>query len=803
MNRFLKRLLLSVFVLLLVILAGGGLWLYTRARASLPVLDGAISVPGLAAPVEIRRDVRGVPHIRAQSLADALFAQGYVTAQDRLWQMDLSRRNAEGELSEVFGARTLRLDVEDRELGLPRVAAGGLAELSPREHTLLDAYARGVNAFMESHRGRLPVEFRLLRYQPQPWREIDSIAVALNLATNLSHTWTTDLMREHVAAKLGKDLVGDVFPDHSKFDVPVAEVPPSPPAGAKISSADRLFDVIDSGDCRLSMGDCRLSQSNIDNLQSAMAGLGSNNWVVNGTHTQSGKPLLANDPHLSHSIPSIWYMVHLQAPGLNVTGVSLPGLPLVIIGHNERIAWGATNTGPDVQDLYIESFNPRDPKKYRHNGEWVDAEVRDETIKVRHQDDYHLSVTVTRHGPVVSHDGHRDLALQWTLLSTHAAGIPFLAIDQAGNWQQFTAALRDFKVPMQNFVYADVEGNIGFYASGLVPIRKKGDGAVPVPGDTDDYDWTGFVPFDRLPHSFNPRSGIIATANGRIVPDDYPYFITHKWEAPYRTARIFELLRAAGPLNSSDMLRIQTDIHSLDDVWLAQQLLAAAAKLPPSTPDAKFALDAVKGWDGEARANSAATLVLEVTRRALLARILKPRLGEDLSGYNWPLATIFLQNVLEQNLTRWLPPGDADFNVTLMKSLDEGISQIPSLVHSRHHSAWRWGDAIPLTFRHPLSSGVPLLGKWLNVGPFPQAGTGTTVKQTTPHLGPSMRMVVDFSDLDQSLQNITLGEPGQVTSPYYRDQVSAWYEGKSFTMPFSDAAVERSTAHKLVLEPSR
>lgn len=525
--------------------------------------------------------------------------------------------------------------------------------------------------------------------------------------------------------------------------------------------------------------------------------------MVSGAHTQSGKPLLANAPHLSHTVPSVWYMVHLQAPDLNVTGVSLPGLPLVILGHNERIAWGATNTGPDVQDLYIETFNPRDPKQYLHNGEWVDAEVRDETIKVRHQADYHLRVVVTRHGPVVSHDGHRDLTLQWTLLSPHAAFLPFLAIDQAGNWQQFTDALRDFKVPMQNFVYADGEGNIGFYAAGVVPIRKKGDGAVPVPGDTDDYDWTGFVPFDRLPHSFNPKGGIIATANGRIVPDDYPYFITHKWEAPFRTARIFELLRAAGALNSSDMLRIQTDIYSLDDVWLAHQLLAAAGKQPPSTPDAHFALDAVKGWDGEARADSAATLVLEVTRRALLARILKPKLGEKLSGYNWPLSTIFLQNVLEQNLTRWLPPGDADFNVTLMKSLDEGISQIPSLVHSRNHAAWRWGDAIPLTFRHPLSGGVPLLGKWLNVGPFPQAGTGSTVKQTTPHLGPSMRMVVDFSDLDQSLQNITLGESGQVTSPYYRDQFSAWYEGKSFPMPFSDAAVEQSTVHKLILEPSR
>jgi penicillin amidase len=249
------------------------------------------------------------------------------------------------------------------------------------------------------------------------------------------------------------------------------------------------------------------------------------------------------------------------------------------------------------------------------------------------------------------------------------------------------------------------------------------------------------------------------------------------------------------------MLRIQTDILSLQDEWLGKQLLAAAGRQPPSSPDAQFALAALKGWDGEARADSAATLVLEVTRGALLARILKSKLGDNLSGYRWPMSTIFLQNVLEQNLTRWLPPGDSDFNMTLMKSLDEGVRQIPSLVHSQNHAAWRWGDTIPLTFHHPLSGGLPVLGRWLDVGPFPQAGTASTVKATTPSAGPSMRMVVDFSDLDQSMQNITLGESGQVFSPYYHDQFSAWYGGQSLPMLFSDAAVEKGAAHKLVLEP--
>jgi penicillin amidase len=250
------------------------------------------------------------------------------------------------------------------------------------------------------------------------------------------------------------------------------------------------------------------------------------------------------------------------------------------------------------------------------------------------------------------------------------------------------------------------------------------------------------------------------------------------------------------------MLRIQTDIYSLEDVWLSKQLLAAAGKEPPSSPDARYALDVLRTWDGEARLDSAATLVCEVTRHALLARILKPRLGDDLSGYHWAMSTVFLQNVLEQNLTRWLPPGDTDFNVTLMKSLEEAVTRIPSLVHSQSHATWRWGDTIPLTFRHPLSNGLPLVGRLLDVGPFPQAGTGTTVKQTTPWLGPSMRMVVDFSDFDQSTLNITLGESGQLFSPHYRDQFEAWYTGQSFSMLFSDAAVEKGAAHRLVLEPS-
>ena len=758
----------------------------------MPQLDGTLRLAGLRSPVEVLRDAHGVPHLRAQSLEDLLFAQGYVTAQDRLWQMDMSRRLAKGELSEILGEAVLRLDVENRTLGLRQVAERAVGELDPESRRLLAAYAGGVNAFISSHRSRLPIEFLILRYEPQPWREADSFCVAINMTKALNTSWPDELMRERIVKKLSPELYGDLFPDHSPWDEPVAEPVPNPRTLVPVAAASKTTAAPET-----LLGAWAASQA-----ETSLAS-GSNNWVVSGAHTRSGKPLLANDPHLGHSIPSVWTMVHLKAPGLDASGVTFPGLPFVVLGHNERIAWGATNTGPDVQDLYVETFNLRDPRKYLHNGQWVGAKQREEIIKVRGKRDYPFLVKVTRHGPVVSHDGDRDLALRWTALEPHALRFPFLKIDRAQNWQEFTAALRDFTGPMQNFVYADVDGNIGTCAAGWLPVRKHGEGTVPSPGDADDYDWSGYVPFEDLPHAFNPPAGMIATANGRVVPDGYPYLITHKWEAPYRTARIFQLLRTGSRFTVADMLRIESDIHSLEDEWLKQQLLAAGEKHPPESAEARNALDLLRTWDGEARWDSAATLVCEASRRSLLERILKPKLGDDLSGYRWPMSTTFLENVMKNRWTRWLPPGDLDFSATLTKSLEEAVRRIPQFAHTREPRAWKWGETIPLTFRHRLSGSVPYLGRLLDTGPYPQSGTGTTVKQTTPTVGPSERMVVDFSDLDNSAQNITLGESGQVFSPYYRDQFEAWYSGRSFPMLFSDAAVELGAVHRLVLEPAQ
>jgi penicillin amidase len=789
--RILRRVIVSLLLFVVALISGAAAWLYWRTHVCLAQLDGTALVPGLKARVEVRRDARGVPHIRAQCLDDLLFAQGYVTAQDRLWQMDLSRRLAYGDLSEIFGERALKLDIENRTLGFRQASERAVGELTPDSRLMLEAYTRGVNAFISTHQDRLPVEFLMLRYRPRPWQEKDSIAVALNMAKTLNTSWDDELMRERVCAKVGRELCTDLFPERSSLDRPVAEPLAAPDISPQHGQGAALEPLAEHDPVLAALTTV---------VAASRADLGSNNWVVSGSHTQSGKPLLANDPHLGYSVPSVWYLIHLKAPGLNVSGASLPGLPAVIIGHNDCIAWGATNTGPDVQDLYVESLNFRDPRKYLYNSHWVEAAAREEVIEVRGGRDYRFTVMTTRHGPVISHDGDRELALRWTALEPGGLRFPFLQVDRAQNWQEFTAALRDYAGPMQNFVYADVNGNIGFYAAGWVPIRKQGDGSVPSSGSSEEHDWTGHIPFESLPHACNPQSGIIATANGRIVPDGYPWFITRMWASPHRTARIFELLEVGSRLTVADMLRIQTDIRSLDDVWLARQLLAAAAKCSAQGADAQYALSLLASWDGEARADSAATLVCQAARRALRERILKPKLGNDLSGYRWPMSTVFLYNVLTNGWTRWLPPGDADFNVTLVRSLEEGVRRIPQLVGSRDHAAWRWGDTIPLTFQHPLGS-LRFFGRWLNVGPFSQAGTGNTVKQTTPSHGVSMRLVVDLSNFDNSVQNIALGQSGQVFSPHYRDQFEAWYSGRSFPMLFSDEAVEKGTIHRLILEP--
>ena len=816
------KVLLGLVLTLLLIgagLLGYGYWLVHK---TLPQVQGDLQVTGLESKVTVYRDALGIPHIYASSLDDVAFAQGYVTAQDRLWQMDIFRRNALGELSEIFGEQTLRLDEKHRRLGFPEVAQAAIKNLDPDSQRLIERYTAGVNQFIRTHLQNLPVEFRLLRYQPRPWRPSDTMAVALMMAETLNNTWERDLFRGTLLEKYGPQMLEDLYPTHSKYEIPLVGVDsPSPmellnlpnpqalPATQQQSSDSVPAPQSEQGSAAASLLWAVTPEKSyaaaldfISQLNDPDSNflVGSNNWVVSGAHTVSGKPLLANDPHLAHSIPSIWCQVHLHAAGLNVIGVSLPGVPGVVIGHNERIAWGMTNLNPDVQDVYVEKFDSDEGTQYRVNGQWVQANIREETIRIKGRPDRVLAVLVTRHGPVMRRNGNMGYALKWTALDPKNDGYPFLKLNMAANWTDFVTALQTFGGPTQNIVYADIDGNIGLYDAGKIPMRRNGIGNVPLPGSTDDYEWDGYIPYDELPHAFNPPDGIIVTANQRIIGDSYPYYISSDWEAPYRFARIHQLLTAQKTFSRDDFLRIQGDVYTEADRVLAGIIIQAFQRAPVSDPEVTAAIDRLKHGNFIATPDSVEITLAEYMRWRLEESMLRSALGDEWKNYHSGMEPIFLEDQLQERPSRWLPNGYKNYDEFIIDSLVEVCHELAEVYGSSDVSNWTWGKRYPLLFHHPLGNFFPL-NFLLNVGPFVQPGTSWSVKQTTSLVGPSMRMVVDFSDFNHSYNNITLGASGQVFSPHYKDQIGHWLEAKSYPMHFTDSDVKKNAVDTLVLRP--
>jgi penicillin amidase len=531
---------------------------------------------------------------------------------------------------------------------------------------------------------------------------------------------------------------------------------------------------------------------------------GSNNWVVAGQYTYSGKPLLANDTHLSLELPCIWYLVQITAPGWNVKGFALPGVPLVIIGHNEHIAWGFTNNGADVQDLYLETFRNESSREYLLNGGWLNAEVRREVIHVRGQEDVVQEVLVTGHGPVVEREGARGYAMRWVATDPGGLGAPFFWLGKAQNWEEFLRIASGIVGPAQNVVYADTDGNIGYLMPARIPVRRKGNGAVPVPGESDDYAWIRYIPFQELPQVLNPPEGIIATANARVVGPAYPHYLTDRWVSPYRTARIYELLeeqiQRGEKFRPADFLRIQTDIVSLPHRTMAEALVQAAEAHPPQEPRLRALLERLRGWDGRATVDSAETAFTDAVRREFFRRLLVPYLGEELQLYNWFRSTDFLDNVLRERPARWLPEGFASYDELLMACAAAAISRLESLTGEQNPDHWKWGTLMQLEILHPLGR-TGLLRTLLSIGPLPQPGTPHTVKQTNRRFGPAMRFIADTANWDNSIMLITTGQSGQWLSQHYRDQFPAWFDGRALVSPFSDAAWQQARRHTLRLLP--
>jgi len=592
----------------------------------------AIQIQGIKARITIRRDERGIPYVEAQNDEDLYFGQGYAIASDRLWQMDLFRRTARGELAEVLtaGPNNIALDQDKlhRTYGFTQAAEAEFAKASPQTRAVFEAYASGVNAYAASLDPKsMPPEFQLLQYSFRPWTPIDSLAIGNIFFEALSDTWRLDVMRQALSVLPAEKRAG-LLPETSPLDVLVY----GKDSQSRAKSAQTKPEPVSPETLARLAHNQAIANAALDRIGFYAEELAaSNNWVVSGKRTVSGKPLLSNDPHLRSTAPSIWYMVHLSAPGARVAGVGSAGLPGVIIGHNDHIAWGCTNVNPDVQDLYIEKFDPDNPKRYQTPTGWQDAVIRREEIKVRkgfasaEHDVVTHEVTVTRHGPIIFEGEGKRYALRWTALepSKNNRDVQQYSLNRARNWKEFSQALESFPGPTQNIVYADVEGHIGYHAAGVIPIRKSGDGSVPYDGSTDAGEWTSYIPTSKLPAVLDPPSGMIVTANQRIVGTDYPYFLTHEWAPPYRARRIWDLLNEKPKLSTDDFRRILGDVYAIAGVSFAQEAIKALRPtLKPEDEKLRATLDAFEKWDGRVNAESTVAPIVSQMRLAFRSRIL-------------------------------------------------------------------------------------------------------------------------------------------------------------------------------------
>ncbi|MEP6961759.1 MAG: penicillin acylase family protein [Acidobacteriota bacterium] len=728
----LRAINLSIAAFLVALLIGA-YWFVWRA---LPETSGEIQAP-VAAEASIVRDSLGVPHIQAKSWQDAYFVQGYATAQDRMWQMDALRRLSAGELAEVVGPAATESDRESRRLRLPQLAAAQEQKLTPEAREAFAAYAHGVNYFLETHRNKLPLEFALLRYQPRPWRVRDTILVGLNLSRTLTNSWREELRKLHMLTRGDPAKVAELYPE-------------------------------------------RLGTE---------AAPGSNAWVISGKHTANGKPILANDPHLEYSFPSLWYMVHLQAPDMDVTGASLPGVPAVIIGHNQRIAWGMTNLEFDMQDLYSERIDIN-TGRYSFRNQLQQAQVESDLVPVKGEKPSQMVTMVTVHGPLLVSDENRAYTLQWL---SSAVATPsefmFLALNRAQNWEQFNAALQRFPGPPQNFVYADVDGNIGYHVAGQIPIRAPSGndcrGDIPSDGNAGVCEWRGIVPYQDLPQIYNPESGIIVTANQNPFPADYKYPVAGVFSAPYRADQIRARLVKNEKWRAEQMLQIQKDVYSPFMHNLATQMLSAWEKKPANNEPSKEAVTTLKNWNGQMEKGQAAPMVvslLYLELRKALAERAAPGTGDE---YAARYAAPVIERLLRERPTSWFPDYDELLVNNLAKAIAAGIKIQGSAV-----ARWDYGQYIELEIKNPVMGELPFIGSYFNVGPVPSSGSSSSVKQVTGRLGPSFRMIVDLGDLDASLANITIGQSSHFLSRHYKDQFQAYYNGRSFPMQFHKVSAE-------------
>lgn len=785
------RSLLGLIVLAGLLLAGGAIWL----RGSLPEIDGELLVEGLDAPVALLRDDRGILTVQAESETDAMFGLGFAHAQDRLWQMDFMRRTGAGRLSEVVGTATIKIDRVMRTLGLYRTAEANLAELSPDARAALDAYSAGVNAFLETHEGPWPPEFYLLRYRPEPWRPADSLVWGRLMALQLSGNWSDEIRRLRLSKRLTPEQISFLWPDYP------ADGPTALPDLADGLGPNKLF-----------------RPGEVLPWEWAPKSA-SNTWVVDGQHTASRKPILANDPHLSLSTPGVWYLARIETPTLTLAGATSPGVPFMVIGHNGHIAWGMTTTDGDTQDLFIERLSANKPGHYDTPDGPKPFETRKEQIEIRGEEPLDLDVRTTRHGPVASDafpeageigEENQVIAIAWPALwPDDRTGEAMYRVNRARNWPEFREALRDFHSPQQTMSFAGRDGTIALVAPARIPIRKKGDGISPVPGWTGEYDWTGFVPFDDLPMQADPPSGQLVTANNRLVPDDYPHLISKSWSNPFRAARIEELLAEEPKATLEDHVALQRDVLSggarLLLPLLLKHLELPADELEESSGEAQALL---AQWDFRMAADRPEPLIFYGWIADLNRRLFHDELDETFGDFARADARRIARALRDQPV--WCDNVTTDGTETCGEQVSASFAEAMLALRTRfgrHPGEWRWGEAHVARFPHTILSRIPVLNALVDFG-VESSGGSYTVNRGGPLLngsedrlfenihGPGFRAVYDLADLDRSGFMIATGQSGNPYSAYFGNLAVAWRDGEVLSMGPGDS---QNAARRLIL----
>jgi len=793
--KWILRIGLTLVCASLAVAGAGYLWFQYEIGISQPQLEGHISVSGIRDVVEIIRDAYGIPHIYAQNEPDLFFGLGYAMAQDRMWQMDFYRRLGQGRLSEILGEEYVDTDRYFRMLA----AAGTNREIPNELSFMLTSYADGVNAYLNSHKNRLPLEFKLLRYAPDTWKPEDYLAILRVLNWSQSLGWRVDLVAGRILAKVGTEKFREIFPVY----------PGSPPIAIPEQTAVSTI-IPDS---------ILTAATSLEKLIDLPAAAASNNWVVSGIKTASGKPILANDPHLNLTNPSFWWEGHVVCPTIDVYGYAIPGVPGIAMGHNRHVAWGVTTAMVDDVDFFIEKINPDNPHQYLYKGKWEDMKIVEESIRIKGKDPFDTEIFATRHGPVLKRISEgaapKAVAAKWAFSDGQQPAKATYLLAKARDIIDVKDALKYWELPGLNFVFGDTNGNIGYWCCATVPVRAKGDGFLPAPGWTGEYEWLGYLPLEQRPHIINPAEGFFATANNKVNITNYPQFISHYYEPIDRITRIRQLLQSKDKLTVEDSERMQQDVYCVLAAELAPKIVQTLEKRSTDA-DAQKVKATLSQWNFEMNAKSPGACLYEMIYRNMMELIFRDELGQELFQ-KYLATTVFparaIRSLIRGGNSEWFDdvgtPDKETMEDIIEKSVAQTIRQLKK-DFGNDQSKWLWGKVHTLTFEHPLGEKKPL-NLLFNIGPFGVEGNHLTINKkqypyTSPYhvtTGATYRMIVDFSDMSTSRHILPTGESGQIGSAHYKDQIELYLDGKYRPAWIERSDVEKHAAGKLLLKPKK